>query len=331
MNIRPVRVLAVLVAIMTGHGEAALAQRGGALEFDGTNDRVTVPYNSSFPTEVFSICAWVKAPPPGHRSAIIARGEDDNSWDLAWHLYLEPDGSLRLMVEDTAMQNHCYPYVCFSQILQNNCSLSGTLLVADETWHHVAATRRASGELVMYVDGQAVADCVQTGVPSADNFQDLTIGCTHGFIGPPPNGIEPPIWFFPGRIDEPAMWNIAMTASQIEDVYSAGVDPRSAGLVGFWTFDDASGQVVGDASPQGNHGYLGAEPGIDDADPVWIVDEVVCPADLDGSGDVGITDLLTLLAAWGPCSGECPADLGGDGMVGITDFLALLAAWGPCR
>ncbi len=43
------------------------------------------------------------------------------------------------------------------------------------------------------------------------------------------------------------------------------------------------------------------------------------------------TDLLTLLAAWGPCSGECPADLGGDGMVGITDFLALLAAWGPCR
>ena len=122
-----------------------------------------------------------------------------------------------------------------------------------------------------------------------------------------------------------------MTASQIEDVYSAGVDPRSSGLVGFWAFDDASGQVVADASPQGNHGYLGAEPGIDDADPAWIVDEVACPADLDGSGDVGITDLLTLLAAWGPCLGECPADLGGDGMVGITDFLALLAAWGPCR
>ena len=64
---------------------------------------------------------------------------------------------------------------------------------------------------------------------------------------------------------------------------------------------DASGQVVGDASPQGNDGYLGAEPDIDDADPNWIVDDLMCPADLDGDGVVGINDFLALLAAWGPC------------------------------
>ena len=260
MSLRHARTLSVLVAIGTGHGQAALAQRGGALEFDGSNDRVTVPYDTSFPTEVFSISAWIKAAVPGHRSAIIARGEDDNSFDLAWHLYLEPDGSLRLMVEDSSMQNHCYPFVCFSQTLQSTCTLAGTLLVADDTWHHVAATRALSGDLVMYVDGQVVADCVQTGVPSSDNAQDLTIGSTHGFIGPPPGGEEPPIWFFPGRIDEPAMWNIAMTPAQIQGVFTAGVDPRSPGLVGLWRFDEASGQAVGDASPQGNHGFLGAGP-----------------------------------------------------------------------
>ena len=54
-----------------------------------------------------------------------------------------------------------------------------------------------------------------------------------------------------------------------------------------------------------------------------------CPADLDGSGDVGITDFLQLLGAWGPNPGH-PADLDGDGVVGITDFLQLLAAWGGC-
>ena len=89
-----------------------------ALDFDGANDRVTVPYDDSFATEVFTIGAWVKAPPPGHRSAIIARGEDDDSYNLAWHLYVEPDGSLRLMIENAAMQNFCYPYVCFTQVLQ---------------------------------------------------------------------------------------------------------------------------------------------------------------------------------------------------------------------
>jgi hypothetical protein len=54
-----------------------------------------------------------------------------------------------------------------------------------------------------------------------------------------------------------------------------------------------------------------------------------CPADIDGTGDVGIGDFLALLEAWGPNPGH-PADLDGNGVVGIEDCLALLAAWGPC-
>jgi hypothetical protein len=52
------------------------------------------------------------------------------------------------------------------------------------------------------------------------------------------------------------------------------------------------------------------------------------PGDVDGAGDVDITDFLALLAAFGPCPdppAECPADFDGDGVVGITDFLILLA------
>ena len=54
-----------------------------------------------------------------------------------------------------------------------------------------------------------------------------------------------------------------------------------------------------------------------------------CPADVDGSGDVGFSDLTQLLAAWGAC-GSCPEDINGDGDVGFSDLTALLAAWGPC-
>ena len=54
-----------------------------------------------------------------------------------------------------------------------------------------------------------------------------------------------------------------------------------------------------------------------------------CPWDLDGSGDVGITDFLVLLAQWGTDPGG-PPDFDGDGNVSITDFLELLANWGPC-
>ncbi len=53
-----------------------------------------------------------------------------------------------------------------------------------------------------------------------------------------------------------------------------------------------------------------------------------CPWDVDCDGNVGITDFLALLAAWGTDPGG-PPDFDGGG-VGITDFLELLANWGPC-
>ena len=50
-------------------------------------------------------------------------------------------------------------------------------------------------------------------------------------------------------------------------------------------------------------------------------------ADLDGDGSVGVADLLTLLANWGPCAdcklpGDCPPDLNDDCSVGVADLLA---------
>ncbi|MEE8156231.1 MAG: FG-GAP repeat protein [Phycisphaerales bacterium] len=54
-----------------------------------------------------------------------------------------------------------------------------------------------------------------------------------------------------------------------------------------------------------------------------------CPHDLDANGSVGASDLLSLLASWGPCKG-CPADFDNNGSVGASDLLALLVNWGPC-
>lgn len=57
---------------------------------------------------------------------------------------------------------------------------------------------------------------------------------------------------------------------------------------------------------------------------------IVCPADIDGSGSVGIEDILSVLASWGSCSG-CDADLDGNGQIDLSDLLQVLAAWGACR
>lgn len=61
--------------------------------------------------------------------------------------------------------------------------------------------------------------------------------------------------------------------------------------------------------------------------------DIICtpiPGDLNGDGVVDVSDLLILLAAWGPCpdGATCPADMNGDGAVDVSDLLTLLANWG---
>ncbi|MCH8164778.1 MAG: hypothetical protein IH889_04145 [Planctomycetes bacterium] len=86
--------------------------------------------------------------------------------------------------------------------------------------------------------------------------------------------------------------------------------PRATAIVGA-VWDDDNGDDSGSA-----YLFAAATPGM-------------CPWDLDGTGTVGILDLLALLAAWGSNPGG-PPDFDGDGTVGILDLLALLANWGSC-
>ena len=75
---------------------------------------------------------------------------------------------------------------------------------------------------------------------------------------------------------------------------------------------------------------LGGESTVEaGVDGVHLQMVVCCPWDLDGTGDVGITDFLELLSVWGTDPGG-PPDFDGDGTVGITDFLELLGNWGAC-
>jgi hypothetical protein len=99
---------------------------------------------------------------------------------------------------------------------------------------------------------------------------------------------------------------------------------KADGSIVTWGY---SGYGVGDVPPP-NIGFVAIAGGFS-AINAAVRGSSPCPSDLDGDGEVGITDFLALLAAWGPCPG-CDADLDGDGEVGVTDFLALLAAWGPC-
>jgi hypothetical protein len=65
----------------------------------------------------------------------------------------------------------------------------------------------------------------------------------------------------------------------------------------------------------------------DATDIILVPDD--CPADLDGTRDVDVADLVTVLGSWGDTGG--PADLDESGSVEVGDLIIVLAAWGPCE
>ncbi len=82
--------------------------------------------------------------------------------------------------------------------------------------------------------------------------------------------------------------------------------------------------TASDADPQSV-----VEAAVDGVLLVSLACEPACPWDLDGNGDVNVTDLLALLGAWGTNPGG-PPDFDGDGAVTVSDLLKLLGVWGPC-
>ena len=75
----------------------------------------------------------------------------------------------------------------------------------------------------------------------------------------------------------------------------------------------------------------GQETFLTDVEPNQML-EIVAPhpADVDGDGSVGTTDLVQILGAWGPVndSSDLKYDLDNDGFVSTGDLILMLGAWG---
>jgi hypothetical protein len=54
----------------------------------------------------------------------------------------------------------------------------------------------------------------------------------------------------------------------------------------------------------------------------------VCPADVDGDGDIDVADLVAVILAWGQPGG--PEDINRDGVVNVLDLVEVALGWGKC-
>ena len=143
-------------------------------------------------------------------------------------------------------------------------SFDGRPVPTDNEWHHVAVTW-AGMEPTFYLDGES------NGSGGAGAAQMVISELRIGHDGLSRLGSDDP---FDGDIDEVRFWDRARTPAEIQGSMSKRLTGSEAGLIGYWRFDEGSGQLASDASPTGAHAGLGMLAVTDARDPIWIPSEV---------------------------------------------------------
>ncbi|HMQ77766.1 MAG TPA: hypothetical protein PKE21_16900, partial [Flavobacteriales bacterium] len=200
---------------------------GVALDFDGVNDRVTLPLNmiNTPGSGAITIEYWL-------RSTVTTSQPMTYSIEGMYISRVYPDGSITVTYDGTTVGSQ--------QILAG---------LNDGKWHHVAGVH-SGGNTSVYVDGSLVGG-------QAEVLADIDGLNRSSAIGSQYDGIDSP---FAGRIDEFRIWNgVALTQAEIRDHLckkDLNAHPQLAGLEAYYRFDDGSGTVLQDISGHGHHGTL---------------------------------------------------------------------------
>ena len=205
---------------------------GNALNFDGTNDYVSIPdANSLDLISSYTIEAWIK---PSSFSA--AAGIVSKYHTVASNGYL-------LRLAGTA------PY---TGINFDGLETATGILEADK-WYHIAAVKSGSAR-TLYINGVAVAMPNGSAITTAANTDVLAIGVD--YLASPR--------YFNGSIDEVRIWNVARTPSEITTNNKTSITACSnANLVAYYKFDNGtvsgsngSYYAANDLSTNNNNGIL---------------------------------------------------------------------------
>ncbi len=237
-----VLVIALGFLLLTWSSVNAGDNGGNALNFGGASHVVITEGLSidSLGTGSFTLEAWAYARP---RTGVLSIIRDIHDYSL----YVDNEGNLVAMV---------FP-------LGDRASDDGfirtisTVSLSDDQWHHVAAVWNEP-TMQLYVDGNPVASTVESG----------GFGLTFPmWIG---NDAAAPTQGFDGYIDEVRIWNTARTTADVRSTMFQTVTVTTPNLVGYWPFNEGSGQSTADVTGNGNDGTLGSDPAAADSeDPTW--------------------------------------------------------------
>ncbi len=254
--------------------QPSIGKFGNGGVFDGSNDYVDVGSDSSLDiTDEITIEAWVKPTSVSvDRAGIVIYG----------------DNRARMWYSTTQ-------YVSVEWRDDALSYLSTTAVnIGAGSWKHVVGVYDKSNSVVdLYVNGIQATQKSNNGNSLVSSNNLVEIG-RDNFANRN----------FNGSIDNVRIYNTALTATEISDLYGTGGDrqgyvtsnypnkslvrkysasvsvgspaseERGPGPVAYWKFDEGFGQTANDSTINANSGTLGATSGSESSDPTWQTEDM---------------------------------------------------------
>jgi hypothetical protein len=199
----------------------------GNLQFDGVDDYVNLPA-MAFGGAV-TVEAWVYVDQHQWWQRIIDFGNgaandniflawSENTGKMAWGIF-QGANSQRIITNDVFPTNQ---------------------------WVHVAAVNDGQGNAYIYWNGELKA--------SGNVFSPLNVTRNNNYIGRS-NWITDPA-YFKGKMDDVRIWNTARTQADIKNSLNKELIGNEAGLLGYWKFNEETGNIAVDSTSAKRNGSL---------------------------------------------------------------------------
>ena len=257
----PIIASALLLALALGAFLTQPARAQSGVQFDGTNDQITLGAAPSLNASTFTVETWFKRSGAGTitttgtggiTSAIPlvtkGRGEAEASnVDMNYFLGIRSTDSV-LVADYEEGTGQASPGL--------NHPIAGVTSLQREVWYHAAVTFDGT-TLRLYLNG-ALQSTVVVGAGRLP--QSLSI--QHSAIGTAMTSTGVAAGFFTGTLDEARIWNIARSQAEIQTGMGLEI-PTATGLIGRWGLNEGAGTSAAST-------VAGAPTGTLTNGPTWV-------------------------------------------------------------
>jgi hypothetical protein len=250
---------------------------------------IDITNNNRKITKKITIALWIKTTDAGTLKRIMQNNDATSGY------VIETNTTGNVQFKARVIGNSTYRTTGFS-----------TTAINDGAWHQITAvsnvTNTGNSPFILYIDGvQESIAYVLTGGAATFASSNATI------IGHPTVGIT-------GELDQLAIWNDALTATQVKEAYNYCIPTNSDSLVALFNFNEGSGVIFNDLSSSAIDGAMTS------GNAIWVSGlSPSCEAafcELEMTNKVSITESDSNLTVSAVNPSVC---LGDSGMVSIQN------------